>query len=133
MLYWLLDFPYAASPQHDQRAGMHEHEGESVNAELRGGKGHALVGQARDSLTSSAESEVRSSDLPPPCSSFPFPPHRRQTGSASAETGRDSLSAKTAGCLLNVSFKAVPLGELPATMTSYYRDWISRLAFQAPH
>lgn len=49
-----------------------------------------LVGK-RDSLTSLAESEVLSSDLLLPCSSFPFPPHQRQTGSASVRMVRNEM------------------------------------------
>lgn len=46
-----------------------------------------LVG-TRVRLTSLAESEVLSLDLLLPCSSFPFPPHQRQTGSASTRMAR---------------------------------------------
>lgn len=51
----------------------------------------------RDSRTSLAESEVLSSNLPPLCFSFPFPPHQRQTGSASVEAERNDMKMEFSG------------------------------------
>lgn len=60
------------------------------------------------SLTSLAESEVLSSDLPPPCSSFPFPLHQRQTASASKEIVNDKY----------VNILALAVNKLPAGLNS---------------
>lgn len=59
-------------------------------------KDQGSVGQ-RDSLTSLAESGVLSSDLLPLCSSFPFPPHQRQTGSASVGMVRNEMKREFSG------------------------------------